>query len=1003
MKRLLFAALAAFFVSAHAQQQIETNQIEDAAVTFPKMGDVVDEDNMSSDSAVKIPTQQSVKAYVDANAGSHGNGANCSAGNYPLGVDASGVVESCTPDDDVPEAGDFSGTPDGTKFLRDDLSWQSVASGESTTVSDTAEIDHTLAGDDISSVLVAGSIDETKLDTSTNASLNLADSATQPGDNISTLTNNSGYLTTVDISDDTNLAGDSEVVLTGDALSLAASVARDSELHDELTLSGARDYITLTDQILSRGIIDVSDDTNLAGDSEIVLTGDTLSIASSLARDSELHAAATVTDSAEVDLTITGQDIEADIVTGSIDEAKLDTSTNASLDLADSALQSQSDVEALGFVTGAHTTDTFVTNKDAHDHSGGDGAQIDYTTLSSLPTIPSGNQIIDWTVNQGATDIHFGNYTDTNAESECSGTESLRGNGNCLDPAAGQADGNGIYDGSDSLSGTTVVTTGVNPFSIVNFNGQSLAVTTAGWLLSDLEGLEFGFDSAGFDLNFATGDDFSIDGDTGVTYELFGSRGPNAATKWTSIVASTGISISNSSDNINISTDDSEIDHDGLLNFSANEHIDWTASSAGTIHASNYTDTNTQLDQAGVEALGFVTGSHTVDTNTQLSNAQVETAYNTQVGQVSEGEKTAGTETSIRRFSPDDVKDMIDTHASADSSANIYVSVVRASGFSVPANTITKITGFTENEDVGDDFASDTFTAPQGGRYLLTGNIIFQTVADADRQRAYIYKNSAVLRTLYNQAGGTAFNGITVSMVVDLVSNDTIDFRVNNIDSADSLSTTHFDISYLGTGVYAGVDGALAVLKADTDVSGNSWVLDEDNLSSDSNTKLATQQSIKAYVDAFRPKMAMLGINSTSQSVNSTSRTELDFLENTGEYFVDSGITHSTSTNPERIQVAVDSRCEVSGGIGITGSTGNYRYQAVTSIAINGGAARDGYGDGYIRATSGANSTTVKVLDVFDISAGQYFTVGIARTNTTSGNATTEANKTKLLVKCWAD
>ena len=36
------------------------------------------------------------------------NGANCSAGNYPLGVDASGAVESCTADDDVPEAGDYT-------------------------------------------------------------------------------------------------------------------------------------------------------------------------------------------------------------------------------------------------------------------------------------------------------------------------------------------------------------------------------------------------------------------------------------------------------------------------------------------------------------------------------------------------------------------------------------------------------------------------------------------------------------------------------------------------------------------------------------------------------------------------------------------------------------------------------------------------------------------------------------------------------------------------------
>lgn len=51
----------------------------------------------------------------------------------------------------------------------------------------------------------------------------------------------------------------------------------------------------------------------------------------------------TVTDSAEIDFTLTGQDLTASIVAGSIDESKLDVSTNASLDLADSALQSIAD------------------------------------------------------------------------------------------------------------------------------------------------------------------------------------------------------------------------------------------------------------------------------------------------------------------------------------------------------------------------------------------------------------------------------------------------------------------------------------------------------------------------------------------------------------------------------------------------------------------------------------------------------------------------------------
>ena len=52
-----------------------------------------------------------------------------------------------------------------------------------------------------------------------------------------------------------------------------------------------------------------------------------------------LHSAVTVTDTAEIDLTLTGQDIKADIKTGSIDVLKLDSGVQDSLALADSSTQ----------------------------------------------------------------------------------------------------------------------------------------------------------------------------------------------------------------------------------------------------------------------------------------------------------------------------------------------------------------------------------------------------------------------------------------------------------------------------------------------------------------------------------------------------------------------------------------------------------------------------------------------------------------------------------------
>lgn len=46
------------------------------------------------------------------------------------------------------------------------------------------------------------------------------------------------------------------------------------------------------------------------------------------------------------------------------------------------------------------------------------------------------------------------------------------------------------------------------------------------------------------------------------------------------------------------------------------------------------------------------------------------------------------------------------------------------------------------------------------------------------------------------------------------------------------------------------VDAAGATMNTDTNVKSNSWVLDQDNMSGNDDTKVPTQQSVKAYVDA---------------------------------------------------------------------------------------------------------------------------------------------------------
>jgi len=59
----------------------------------------------------------------------------------------------------------------------------------------------------------------------------------------------------------------------------------------------------------------------------------------------------------------------------------------------------------------------------------------------------------------------------------------------------------------------------------------------------------------------------------------------------------TGISITyqDGTDDVDIT-----IDHDAAANFVANEHIDWTGASAGTIHATNYVDNDTDVDSVSL-------------------------------------------------------------------------------------------------------------------------------------------------------------------------------------------------------------------------------------------------------------------------------------------------------------------------------------------------------------------------------------------------------------------
>ena len=265
------------------------------------------------------------------------------------------------------------------------------------TVSDTAEIDLTITGRDLTASIVAGSIDETKLDTSVNASLDLADSALQSSDigvsvqaHSTVLDNTTASFTTADetkldyitVTQAVNLdqmetdiaALANGMVYKGDwdasVGTFPGSGSAQAGWFYYVSVAGTVDGVSFAigDNIVAT--VDNASTTVYASNwskhdqtdavssvngnvGAVVLDADSIAETASriwftsaeetklagIETGAEVNTIDTVSDSSEIDFTITARDLTATLKAGSIDETKLDASVNASLDLADTSLQ----------------------------------------------------------------------------------------------------------------------------------------------------------------------------------------------------------------------------------------------------------------------------------------------------------------------------------------------------------------------------------------------------------------------------------------------------------------------------------------------------------------------------------------------------------------------------------------------------------------------------------------------------------------------------------------
>jgi hypothetical protein len=167
-------------------------------------------------------------------------------------------------------------------------------------------------------------------------------------------------------------------------------------------------------------------------------------------------------------------------------------------------------------------------------------------------------------------------------------------------------------------------------------------------------------------------------------------------------------------------------------------------------------------------------------------------------------------------------------------------------------------------------------------------------------------------------------------------------------------------------------------------------ILDEDNMASDSATALATQQSIKAYVDANSGGGSSSGgtvdkfvaIQNTSSgdsspiiNVNVTTPVAITWLS---EVHKDSIYTHSTSSSPQTITINNGGTFILSYNIN-TENTGTNRFVPKTFVYVNGSAVLRTLATSYSRGSVYDSVTTATWTGVIELSPGDTVEVRMGK------------------------
>lgn len=186
-------------------------------------------------------------------------------------------------------------------------------------------------------------------------------------------------------------------------------------------------------------------------------------------------------------------------------------------------------------------------------------------------------------------------------------------------------------------------------------------------------------------------------------------------------------------------------------------------------------------------------GTHTTNVDKTVDNTK---AF--------KGKDSGGTARNIGNVTSGDFLEIGDTNLNG---ITPYLKLVAsafqsASGQTISTATITQVTLDGENFDPGADFASNSYTAPVTGYYLVVAQITFDDPGAAHALQGYIYVNGAQIKKNISTSIAAVTQSIQLVGLVNATATQTIDIRAyhekgSNLALLNGAINTYLDIFFV--------------------------------------------------------------------------------------------------------------------------------------------------------------------------------------------------------------